>query len=343
MRRWAYHEWAPWLLAIVALAWPVWALLNWAVFQAVWVADLPACQAAVGQGACWGVVAEKWRVILFGRYPSTLWWRPALSTVLWTAALWLCTSPRFSMHARATALAVALPLGLVLMGGQLGPWALTEAVPTGQWGGLPLTLLISITVFLLACPLALLLALGRHFGRGWLGRVCAVYIDVARALPLVSVLFLAAYVLPRLLKGSSFEPDLLWRVVATIAFFTAAYLAEVLRGGFQAVPRSQYTAALALGLSPAQAVAHVVLPQALRLAAPNLVNSFITLFKDCSLVAIVALFELTGSLGLAVSGDVQWRDFYLEALLFVAVVYWVYCRALAKQTTTSHHALEQKF
>jgi general L-amino acid transport system permease protein len=322
-------NWLLWIVLPVLLLPTAWKLLDWAVLGAVFQPDLQACQQAVGEGACWGVVAEKWRLILFGRYPLDEQWRAGLVTVLWTVLLFATAARALPARWLTAAWAMFLPAAFSLMAGGVPG---LPAVPTALWGGLPLTLIISTVGFGLAFPLALLLALGRRSRNRVVCLVCTAYIEILRALPLLAVLFLAAFVLPlwmpKAMAGGS--PDLLVRVVLTIALFSAAYLAEVLRGGLQAVPQGQHMSALALGLNPVQSHVLVVLPQAIRACLPSLLNSFVTLFKECSLVAVVALFELTGALSLALAGDVQWRNFYLEGYLFVALVYWAYCFGLSK-------------
>ncbi|HEX4856477.1 MAG TPA: amino acid ABC transporter permease [Limnobacter sp.] len=322
-----------WIVLPLLLLPLAWKLADWAVFSAVFQADLQACQQAVGQGACWGVVAEKWRVVLFGRYPLEEQWRAGSVAVAWTLLLFSTAARLLTARWLALAWALFLPLAWLLMaGGALGGALVLEPVPTSLWGGLPLTLIISTVGFGLAFPLALLLALGRRSRIRLLSWTCTLYIEVLRALPLVAVLFLAAFVVPLWLPagGVAETLDLLTRVLLTIALFSAAYLAEVLRGGLQAVPQGQHMAALALGLNTVQSHVQVVLPQAIRACLPSLLNSFVTLFKECSLVAIVALFELTGALSLALAGDVNWRNFYLEGYLFIALIYWAYCFGLSK-------------
>lgn len=297
-------------------------LADWAIWSAVFKPELSACQAAAQEGACWGVVAEKWRIILFGRYPAEEIWRPILVTALWTLALWATVAG----HLRPK---YAVPVWLV---GVPAAWLFMSAAPTTLWGGLPLTLMISCLGLGFAFPLAVLLALGRRSVRPWVRLPCVVYIETLRALPLVSILFLAAFVLPLVLPSAwvGDSKDLLPRVIVTIAFFSAAYQAEVIRGGLQTVPAGQHQAAQALGMRWGQAQWHVVLPQAIQACLPGLTNSFITLFKECSLVTVVSLFELTGALSLALGGDVQWRQYYLEGYLFIAAIYWVYCYGLAR-------------
>ncbi|MDZ4049423.1 MAG: amino acid ABC transporter permease [Limnobacter sp.] len=314
-----------WLALPLLLAPLAWALLDWAVLSAVFRPDLQACQQATGQGACWGVVAEKWRIILFGRYPVAEQWRAATVLVLWSALLLATAANVFKSKTTFALWALLLPASAVLLH---GGFADLTVVPTSLWGGLPLTLILSTVGFAMALPLAVLLALGRQSAFAPLRRFCIAYIELLRALPLVTVLFLAAFVLPLWLPGEGL--DLFTRVLLTIALFSAAYLAEVLRGGLQAVPAGQAQAAKALGLNVVQRNVHVVLPQAIRACLPSLTNSFVTLFKECSLVTIVALFELTGALSLALAGDVQWRSFYLEGYLFIGLLYWAYCFGLSK-------------
>lgn len=319
---WAWLRCRPVTALLTPLVlWVVWQFLDWALIRAVFLPNLDAC-GAVDAGACWGVIVEKAPVILFGRYPIDQWWRAALFVLVWTGVLfWLARATRVDKQGFAAYWVMGLAvLSLCLLaGGVLG----LPAVDSKWWGGLVLTLLLSMLGFGLALPLGVLLALGRRSRHAWLRQVCGVYIETCRALPLVAVLFLAAYVVPLYVPGAA--EDLLPRVIITLALFASAYLAEVIRGGLQVVPDGQVMAAQALGLGYWQTQALIVLPQALRACLPSLTNSFVTLFKECSLVSIVSLFELTGALTLALSGDVQWRQFYLEGYIFVAALYWVYC------------------
>ena len=321
----------------LGFGWVVWLLLQWSVFNAVFTANLPACQALNNTSACWGVVAEKWRGIVFGRYPLHEQWRAGIVMCVWTALLWATACPAMRKYIPVRVLcgvwAVFMPVAFVLMAGSTGLHL--PPIPTALWGGLPLTLILSTLGFALAFPLGLLLALGRRSSNKTIAWACTAYIELLRALPLVTVLFLAAYVLPLVLPafGLLGGGDLLPRVLVTLAFFVAAYLAEVLRGGFQNVSKGQGQAAKALGLRPSQVQLYVLVPQAVQACLPSLVNSFVTLFKECSLVAIVSLFELTGALGLALAGDVQWRSYYLEGYLFIAMLYWIYCYGLSRACT----------
>lgn len=301
--------------------------LDWAVVHAVFRADLAACRALDHAGACWGVIAEKGRAILFGRYPYAQQWRPLAGMLLLSAVLGLSAWPRAWRAGVLLALwGLGLPLFLLLMrGGAFG----LEAVPTSLWGGLPLTLLLSVCGLAAAFPLGVLLAFGRRSGWPVMRSVCTAYIELVRGVPLISVLFMASFMLPLLLPPE-WKTDVLIRVLVGLTLFTAAYLAETVRGGLQAVPQGQLLAARALGLTELQVQRDIVLPQALRAVVPALMNSFIGTFKDCSLVSIVSLYELTGSLGLALGGDPEWRPFYLEGYLFIAAVYGLLCLVMSR-------------
>lgn len=312
------------LLGLLAAWLPGW--IDWALVRAVFQPDAEACRAVGPAGACWGVVAEKGRIILFGRYPYDAQWRPAVASLLLlalTAAI---------AHPRAWRIGL-LPLwgagaGLVwllLAGGAAG----LAPVPTELWGGLPLTLLLTLAGIGLAFPLGLAIALGRRSSLPLLRGLLGAYVEVIRGLPLIPVLFLASFLFPLFLPAG-WNLDVLTRVLAAIVLFAAAYLAETLRGGLESVPRTQVEAALALGLGERQSLWLVVLPQALRNATPALVNSAIALFKETSLVTVVGLFDLTGALSLALAGDPQWRAFHVEGYLFIGAIYALGCLALSR-------------
>ena len=301
-------------------------LVDWMLLQAVFKPDAGACQAVNHAGACWGVVAEKYRFILFGRYPYAEQWRPLLATAL--LLLVIVASGR-RLLARGPLLAawlLALPSFFVLMGG--GCCGLAP-VGSDQWGGLPLTLLLATAGMLLALPLAILVALGRQSSLPLLRGLCMLYVELVRGVPLISVLFLASFLFPIILP-QGFSIDVLLRVQAGIVLFAAAYLAETVRGGLQAVPGGQRDAAAALGLRHWQAMRWIILPQALRAVIPSMANSAVSVFKDTSLVTVVSLYELTGSLSLALAGDAEWRSFYLEGYLFIALIYWIGCYSMSR-------------
>ena len=316
------------------LLWAGWHLLDWAVLKAVFRPDAAACHALEGAGACWGVVAEKYRVIFFGRYPVDEQWRPLLAIVLMLGLLIVSTLRRFQNRRLPWIWLAGLALFLLLLkGGLFG----LENVDTPRWGGLPLTLILTVFGLAGAFPLAVLLALGRNGRLPVVRTLCTVFIEIVRGVPLVAVLFMAAFLFPLFMpKGWEF-PSLL-RVLVAIVLFAGAYMAEVIRGGLLAVPKGQAEAAQALGLSYWQVQLTVILPQALRNVLPALMNSAIALFKDTSLVIIVGLFELTGALGLAVDGDPKWRAFALDGYLFIAMIYWIGCFAMSRYSRSLERA-----
>jgi general L-amino acid transport system permease protein len=313
------------LAVVLVLAWVVPPLWKWAVWYAVPGADNEACRAAHGSGACWGVVAEKGRLIVFGRYPFEEQWRPLLACGLLVALLTASCLRRFWRPALALAwLAVFVVLYVLMRGGWFG----LTPVETAQWGGLPLTLLLSTVSLVVAFPLAVLVALGRQSKLPAIRTLCVLYVELIRGVPLISVLFMASFILPLFMpQGATI--DVLVRVLIGMTLFTAAYLAEVVRGGLQALPKGQVEAAQSLGLSYWQAQRKIVLPQALRIVVPSIVNTFIGAFKDTSLVTIVSLYDLTGAVQLAL-GDADWRKFFLEGQLFVAGIYFVACFAMSR-------------
>jgi general L-amino acid transport system permease protein len=301
-------------------------LFRWAVTNAVWKPDNEACREASGIGACWGMIAEKYRLIIFGRYPFDQQWRPLIATLLMVVLLVAsCTRPLWSKWL-IVAWAVVIAVFFVLMkGGVLG----LTPVETSRWGGLPLTMMLSTLGIACAFPLAVLVALGRRSHLPAIRSVCVIYVELIRGVPLISVLFMASFMFPLFMPHGT-QIDVLLRVFVGITLFAAAYLAEVVRGGLQAIPKGQVEAAESLGLSYWQTQRKIVLPQALRLVVPSIMNSFISTFKDTSLVTIVSLYDLTGSLALALGGDANWRQFYLEGYVFIAAIYWVGCFAMSR-------------
>ena len=307
------------LLLIAALV----PFAQWAFIDAVWRPDAAACRAA--HGACWGFIAEKHRFILFGTYPYDEQWRPALATLL-LLALWIVSAMRaFWRPALALAWAAGLALiGILMWGGVLGlPYVENE-----RWGGLILTLLLTTIGLAAAFPLSILLALGRRSTLPVIRALCVAYIELIRGVPLISLLFMASVMLPLFLPGGV-TIDKLARAQIALILFAAAYLAEVVRGGLQAIPRGQYEAAAAIGLGYWGAMRSIILPQALRIAVPPLVNTFVGFFKDTSLVLIIGLFDLLSTIKVALT-EPAWSGFGVEAYLFAALVYFVFCYAMSR-------------
>lgn len=301
-------------------------LIDWGLLQAVWEPSFQKCNAVREQGACWGVVAEKYRLIIFGRYPFEQHWRPAVATVLMVALLVTSCVRRFWRPWLAALWAAVLALFFALM---FGGFAGLEFVPTDRWGGLPLTVMVATLSIVLAFPLAVVVALGRRSNMPAIRTLCVIYVELIRGVPLISVLFMASFLFPLFMPpGTSI--DVLLRVLVGITLFSAAYMAEIVRGGLQAIPKGQQEAADTLGLSYWQAQRKIILPQALALVVPGIMNNFIAIFKDTSLITIVSLYELTGAMGLALDSDSDWRPYKLNAYLFITLIYFVFCFSMSR-------------
>ena len=314
------------VLLIGLALWYLPQLLNYSFVQAVYAPSYPECQAARGIGACWGVVAEKYRLIIFGRYPFEEQWRPLVATLLMLAVLVASCVRVFWKPWLALVWAVMLVLFFGLM---FGGFAGLSHVPTDRWGGLPLTVLLSTLSIGLAFPLAVVVALGRRSNLPAIKTVCVLYVELIRGVPLISVLFMASFMFPLFMPpGTSI--DVLLRVLVGITLFSGAYMAEIVRGGLQAIPKGQQEAADTLGLGYWQTQRKIVLPQALTLVVPGIMNSFIAIFKDTSLVTIVSLYELTGAMSLALNSDSNWRPFKVEAYFFIAAIYFIFCFSMSR-------------
>ena len=292
------------LVVILAVAWPT---VRFLFIDAIWqgssrVDCLPET-VKHEVGACWPFIAAKFRQFMYGFYPQDQQWRVNLTYALGVILLVPLLIPRIP----AKGLNAILFFGVfpvvgffLLVGDVLG----LEHVETHAWGGFLVTLVISFTGIVGSLPLGILLALGRRSDLPIVRTLCIVFIEFLRGVPLITVLFFATYMLPLFLPGD-WRIDGLLRVLIGVVLFSAAYMAEVVRGGLQAIPRGQYEAAMALGLGYWRTMGFVILPQALRLVIPGIVNSFISLFKDTTLVLIVAIFDLLGQMRAAFA-DPNW-------------------------------------
>lgn len=324
------------ILTILCL-WLLWEtlppLVNWALRDAVWVGAPDACRAA--DGACWALIAEKHRFILFGLYPYDEHWRPLIAVVAFLAAVVMTCQPAFWRWWLVVAWPLVLVVCAALMWG--GVFGLTY-VDNTRWGGIPLTLILSVVGIVGSFPLAIVLALGRRSELPVIRATCVGFIELIRGVPLISVLFMASVMFPLFLP-EGVTVDKLLRAQIGIILFTAAYLAEAIRGGLQAIPRGQYEAADALGLSYWKKTALIILPQALKVSIPPLVNQFISMFKDTSLVIIIGLFDLLTTAKTALS-DPAWRQFYIEAYVFAALLYWAFCFFMSRYSLYIERRLE---
>lgn len=323
-----FGDWMTALMTLVVggvLLYLIPQFLSWALLRASWVPNFNACRVE-GVGACWGVIAEKYRLILFGRYPFEEQWRPLVATLLMLGLLIASCTRAFWRAWLALLWAVALTVFFTLMlGGALG----LSKVETDRWGGLPLTILLASLSMALAFPVALVVALGRRSNLPAIRAFCTIYVELIRGVPLISVLFMASFMFP-LFMPQGFTIDVLIRVLVGITLFSAAYMAEVIRGGLQAIPKGQIEAAATLGLSYWQTQRKIVLPQALAMVVPSIMNNFISTFKDTSLVTIVSLYELTGALSMALNSDSKWRPFMFEGYVFIALIYFIFCFSMSR-------------
>jgi len=308
---------------IIALVWPTFKFL---ILDAVWKGSsrVDCLPETVGRqvGACWPFIQAKFIQFMYGFYPDSEQWRVNLTYVLGLILLVPLLIPRVpGKRLNAILFFGVFPVVgfFLLVGGVLG----LPHVETGLWGGLLITLVISFTGIMFSLPLGALLALGRRSELPIIRTLSIIFIEFWRGVPLITVLFFATYMLPFFLPAS-WEIDALARVLIGVVLFSAAYMAEVVRGGLQAIPRGQFEGAMALGLGYWRMMGLVVLPQALRLVIPGIVNSFISLFKDTTLVLIVAIFDLLGQLRAAFS-DPNWATpvTLFTGFAFAGIIYFL--------------------
>jgi general L-amino acid transport system permease protein len=271
------------------------------------------------------VVAEKYRLILFGTFPYQEHWRGWLVIVIVVGLAIVSAFRRLWSWQLCLAWVVAIIAVLVLMlGGVLG----MRRTGTHEWGGLPLTLLLFVGTVIGGLPLAILLALGRRSRLPIIQALSIGMIEIVRGVPLLAVLFIASVMFPLFVPEQLTIDKVLRAQIGMILFF-AAYAAEVVRGGLQAIPRGQYEAADAIGLSYWQARRRIVLPQALRIVIPALMNDVIRAFKNTTFVSIIGLFDVLGATKAALE-DPRWIRFAPETYLFVFALYFVFCLSMSK-------------
>lgn len=321
-----------WLLVIA-----VPALFEWAFVQAKFTAA-NGLECHEASGACWAFIVEKHRLILFGTYPFDEQWRPLLSMLLLVAMI-VASGWRKLWNIWLLPLwVVGLTVVAILMWG--GVFGLTYVENT-LWGGLPLTLILATFGIALAFPLGVALALGRRSKLPAIKSICVIYIELIRGVPLISLLFMSSVMLPLFLP-EGLTIDKLLRALIAIILFAAAYVAETVRGGLQAIPKGQYEGADSLGLTYWQQTRLIILPQALKIVIPPLVSVFIAMFKDTSLVVIIGIFDLTLAAKAALT-DPAWQGFGVEVYVFISAIYFVFCysmsqysQALERRLATGH-------
>lgn len=311
-------------------------LFKWGFVDSLWNTTGKACREA--SGACWSLITTNIRFIIFGFYPYEMQWRPLTAMIILCGLLFYSRNrkhwSKYLGHAWIVGLFV---MGLLMKGGLFG----LTPVESTQWGGLPLTLLLSVFGLTAAYPLGVVLALGRQSKMPTIKVLSVLYIELIRGVPLISLLFMGSIIFPLFLpEGLTLNKILRAQVV--IILFTASYIAEVVRGGLQGMSRGQYEAAESIGLNYYLTMRLIILPQALKMVIPPTVSILISAFKDTSLVAIIALFDLLRTTQSVLSNP-EWMGFSREAYIFIAILYFLGCfsmanysRKLEKELSTEH-------
>ncbi|MBU1211385.1 MAG: amino acid ABC transporter permease [Alphaproteobacteria bacterium] len=339
-----FSSWGNSILTLVGAmisVWLVWSVLDWAVLRAVFSgSDGSTCRVA-GAGACWPFVAHKFQLFMYGRYPGEEIWRVNLTYMLALAGLVPLMLPGVGgkLWLSIYMLVVFPVIAFFLLTG--AEWLGLENVATEMWGGLLVTLVVACVGIAASFPIGIILALARRSELPLIRWLAIGFIEFVRGVPLVTVLFFASVMLPLFLP-ENVTFDKLLRALIGVALFSAAYLAEVVRGGLQAIPRGQFEAADALGLSYPQKMGLIVLPQALKLVIPGIVNSFIALFKDTSLVLIIGVFDLLGIVQQGISSDAKWFSPQTAATgyVFAAFVFWMFCFGMSRYSVWLERRLD---
>ncbi len=295
---------------------------RWAFIDSVWFGPASGCTA--GEGACWAYIPANIRFVIFGLFPAQEQWRALIAILIMVGTVvYSGKRERWKISLAYIWFASIVVVAILLKGGILG----LEPVESTRWGGLLLTLMLSVVGMTAAYPLGIVLALARRSNMPAIRTISVVYIEVIRGVPLISMLFMSAVMFPLFLpEGVTINK--IFRAQVAIIMFTAAYIAEVVRGGLQAMPRGQYEAAESLGLNYFQMMRLIILPQALKIVIPPTVGILISAFKDTSLVAIISLYDLLKTCQSTLS-DPRWMGFSTEAFIFIALIYFVFCYAMS--------------
>jgi general L-amino acid transport system permease protein len=336
------------LIGLLIIAYLLPPFLNWAFIDAQWTGtDRTFCATAAQggiqpegwSGACWAFVGAKFQQFLFGRYPVDERWRVILTGVLFVALLvplLIPKVPRKGLNAILFFGVFPIVAFFLLVGGWFG----LRHVETPLWGGLMVTLVLSFVGIAVSLPFGIVLALGRRSKMPVVKLICVIFIETIRGVPLVTVLFMASVMLPLFLPAG-FTFDKLMRALIGVALFASAYMAEVVRGGLQAIPKGQYEGADSLGLGYWQKTRLIILPQALKLVIPGIVNTFIGMFKDTSLVYIIGMFDLLGIVRQNFS-DAAWASPQtpISGLVFAGFVFWIFCFGMSRYSIFMERRLD---
>jgi general L-amino acid transport system permease protein len=319
---------------VLMIAWLVPPLVKFLIVDAVWDgasrADCLPTASRPEVGACWAFVIERLGFFTYGFYPIEERWRvDAFFVLLAVGIIWLAwlDAPRRDLGAIYFFVVVPVLSYILLLG---WPAIGLPEVSTAQWGGILVTIVVAAVGIVVSLPLGVLLALGRRSKMPVVRLACVIFIEFVRGVPLITVLFMASVMLP-LFVPETWTPDKLLRALVGVALFSSAYMAEVVRAGLQAIPKGQFEAAMAVGLSYWQAMRLIILPQALKVTIPNIVNSYVALFKDTTLVFIVGIFDFLKTIE-AARGDVNWATptTSITGYAFAAMFYFVFCYAMSR-------------
>ncbi len=334
-----FNTWYNSLLTILVLL-LLWQVVppffNWAFVDSLWNSTAEECRDI--DGACWSIVPRNVSFIFFGFFPEDQHWRPGLAMLLLLGLVFYSKDRNHWKKSLGWYWLVGLiVMGTLMYGGVFG----MPVVETSQWSGLPLTFMLSLFGMVAAYPLGILLALGRRSHMPAIKSLCVIYIEMIRGVPLISLLFMSSVMFPLFLpEGVTFDKVL--RAQVAIIMFTAAYIAEVVRGGLQAMSRGQFEAADSIGLNYNQMMRLVILPQALKIVIPPSVGILLSAFKDTSLVVIIALYDVLKTTKVTLSNP-KWTGYSTEAYIFLAVLYFICCyamssysRKLEKELHTGH-------
>jgi general L-amino acid transport system permease protein len=328
------------LLALYQLIPPV---LHWALLDANFAGTNKAVCQANPDGACWTFIKVRFNQIMFGLYfgshPDEVW-RPVLSFAILGALLFWLLWPA-TPHKPKVGLFTLFGFPVLAYAIIQGEWLGLDVAPTNEWGGFLLTFALASVGIVASLPLGILLALGRRSDLPVIRALSTVYIEFWRGTPLITILFMASVMLP-LFFPSEVDFNKVLRAMIGITLFESAYAAEAVRGGLQAIPRGQYEAADSLGLGYWKKMVLIVLPQALKISIPGIVNTFISLFKDTSLVAIIGLLDLM-NMAQTASRSIEWKGYDFEAYVFAALIFWIctysmsrYSQRVERRLDTSH-------
>ncbi|MBL0372972.1 amino acid ABC transporter permease [Rhizobium sp. KVB221] len=336
------------VVTAIIVVWFVLSSIDWLFLSAVWTGtDRTYCATQVQggiqpdgwSGACWAYVGDWFTQFMVGSYPRDQLWRPILIAVLFVGLLvpFLIPSvPRKGLNAVLLLIALPILAYILLLGGRFG---LTH-VETSNWGGLMVTLILSFIGIVLSLPFGILLALGRRSKMPVVRMASVGFIELIRGVPLITVLFMASVLLPLFLSPGN-NIDKFLRALVGVSIFASAYMAEVIRGGLQAIPKGQYEAGDALGLNYAQKMTFIIMPQAIKLVIPGIVNTFIGMFKDTSLVSIINMYDLLGMVK-ASFGNAKWVTPVtpLTGLIFAGFIFWLFCFGMSRYSAFIERRLD---